>query len=723
MGIRDLHRLVETCAPTALRPMHCSDVRNTRWAIDANIYLYRFMSAKPHTARRHATRFEAFVRWLRSLGVVPIFVFDGESPSEKLEELEARRENKRSASRRLRDLKRGLVTVQHIQTRWRQLQFLLHAVAHIAPANAPPPPATRECNIVGRSALLQVVAELLECSTNTLLPPQLVQALFDGDAMLAQHETSALVSLVRFASLLHLNWYHADEVHIDWTSPEAESCDKAYAQPPILLGGDHEDVTATYVSVRTAAGSSLEHGTPLFDTSDDMATVQTNTVCDGAAAPAPLACRRRWFENLVHAALASAQPAEQLLICIHCTAETLNALEPTLNRFATVLQRQWSKQAKTRVALVVEGEALHWVVPSDPHLYPELARVEPLRANVICHDDKSGPPPPPPPRVARKRDVWEDRSFDGDALLLEVVGRDRYTGASTTMLVPPLVDWELFTNMTVDDAVCPPPTVTTLQDSDSAATTTSAIDTTAPSDRGVRAAIQCLDEAPLTLFDANGEALVRHLQAAVRKLEPQTTRVTGEQLDECYAALRALGVVVVHAEHEAEATCVRLCRAGLADHVVTEDLDAIPFGALSIVRKVAFANDGSTRPRVATSKNVVVAQHLDVAQVLRDIGMEPQQLVDVCIVCGCDFCDALPVGGYADALYLVRHCGTLEAVKAHLCKTHVPHTRSGALARHFRLDRAERARNLFLRNHSDRLPDGVAAQADVQRLLARTQSI
>lgn len=726
MGIRDLHRLVEACAPTALQPLHCSDVRNTRWAIDANIYLYRFMSAKPHTAGRHVTRFEAFARWLRSLGVVPIFVFDGESPSEKLEELETRRENKRSASKRLRDLKRGLVTVQHVQTRWRQLQWLLHAVAPTDSSHTLP--YAPETNIVGRSALLQVVAELLECSTNTLLPPRLVQALFDADTDLAQHETSALVSLVRFASSLRLDWYHADQVHIDWTSPESAGYDGACALPPVLLGGHHDDVTATYVSVRTAAGSSLEHGTPIFDTSaDDMATTNT-TLCNAvAAAPSQRACRRRWFETLVHASVASVETG-LLVCCIHCTPETLHELEPVLSRLANVLQRQWSTQAKTRIALVVDGEPLHWIVPTDAHLYPELAQIEHLPAAVATDDDKE----PPPQRAARKRDVWEDRSLDGDALLLKVVGVDRYAtpnAPTAAILVPPLIDSEIFTNMSMNGTARTAPN--TVLDSDSATTTTttpttSAVDaacTTTVDTSIARTAIQCLDDAPAILFDADGAALVRHLQAAIRKLEPQTTRVTGEQLDECYAALRALGVVVVHAEHEAEATCVRLCRAGLADYVVTEDLDAIPFGALSIVRKVAFANDGSTRPRAATSKDIVVAQRLDVAQLLRDVALDPPQLVDVCIVCGCDFCDALPVGGHADALYLVRHCGSLEAVKVHLCNMHAPHTRLGALARRFRLDRAERARSLFLRNHTHRLPDGVAAQADVQRLLARTQSV
>jgi flap endonuclease-1 len=47
---------------------------------------------------------------------------------------------------------------------------------------------------------------------------------------------------------------------------------------------------------------------------------------------------------------------------------------------------------------------------------------------------------------------------------------------------------------------------------------------------------------------------------------------------------------VLHAPHEAEEECARLCLCGEAEWVITEDIDALTFGAPLVLRGITTAS-------------------------------------------------------------------------------------------------------------------------------------
>lgn len=72
---------------------------------------------------------------------------------------------------------------------------------------------------------------------------------------------------------------------------------------------------------------------------------------------------------------------------------------------------------------------------------------------------------------------------------------------------------------------------------------------------------------------------------------------------------------------DAEKACSWLCKNSFVDAVVTEDFDALPFGAPMVIRNVR-------------GKNVNVIQK---EEILRSMGWSETQFISFCVLCGCDF--------------------------------------------------------------------------------------
>lgn len=93
MGIKHLNRFIATrCNDAAIRKIHLSELSGKKIAIDASIYLYRFMSDD-----RLLEQFYLMLSIFRHYKIIPIFVFDGVAPQEKQELIKERREIKQRA--------------------------------------------------------------------------------------------------------------------------------------------------------------------------------------------------------------------------------------------------------------------------------------------------------------------------------------------------------------------------------------------------------------------------------------------------------------------------------------------------------------------------------------------------------------------------------------------------------------------------------------------------
>lgn len=89
MGIKDLHKVLETHAPHIYRTAHLSSFAFKKVGIDVSLYLYKF---KASLGPNWITGFLNMVSTLRQWDIHCFYVFDGKAPVEKLEEQRRRRE-------------------------------------------------------------------------------------------------------------------------------------------------------------------------------------------------------------------------------------------------------------------------------------------------------------------------------------------------------------------------------------------------------------------------------------------------------------------------------------------------------------------------------------------------------------------------------------------------------------------------------------------------------
>jgi DNA excision repair protein ERCC-5 len=109
MGIKHLNRFIATrCDNTAIRKIHLSELSGKKIAIDASIYLYRFMSDD-----RLIEQFYLMLSIFRHYNIIPIFVFDGAAPQEKQELLKERREIKQRAEEKYNELEVQLHAIEN----------------------------------------------------------------------------------------------------------------------------------------------------------------------------------------------------------------------------------------------------------------------------------------------------------------------------------------------------------------------------------------------------------------------------------------------------------------------------------------------------------------------------------------------------------------------------------------------------------------------------------
>uniref|UniRef100_A0A096M645 Zgc:110269 n=1 Tax=Poecilia formosa TaxID=48698 RepID=A0A096M645_POEFO len=117
--------------------------------------------------------------------------------------------------------------------------------------------------------------------------------------------------------------------------------------------------------------------------------------------------------------------------------------------------------------------------------------------------------------------------------------------------------------------------------------------------------------------------------------------------------LKCMGVPVIQAPGDAEAHCARLVRHGVVDAVASEDMDTLPFGANVLIRQLN------------AKKNSEVVEY-SLPRLLEKLQITHEELVDLCILLGCDYCDKIPGLGPKKALTLIQKHRTIENVVLHI---------------------------------------------------------
>ncbi len=137
------------------------------------------------------------------------------------------------------------------------------------------------------------------------------------------------------------------------------------------------------------------------------------------------------------------------------------------------------------------------------------------------------------------------------------------------------------------------------------------------------------------------EAIKKGNLEDARKFAKRTSTLTGEMVAESKNLLTAMGIPCVQAINDGEALCAHICKKGDAYAVATQDYDALLFGAPRILRNLTFTGDREL-------------EMLNLADVLKNLGISREQLIDIGILVGTDFNDGVKGIGPKTALKIVK---------------------------------------------------------------------
>lgn len=143
----------------------------------------------------------------------------------------------------------------------------------------------------------------------------------------------------------------------------------------------------------------------------------------------------------------------------------------------------------------------------------------------------------------------------------------------------------------------------------------------------------------------------------IEKFSKRTVKVTQQHNSDCKKLLTLMGVPVVEAPSEAEAQCAALCKSDQVYGVASEDMDSLTFGAPKFLRHL-----------MDPSSKKIPVMEIEVGKVLEDLELTMDQFIDLCILCGCDYCDSIRGIGPQTALKLVRQHGSLESILENINK-------------------------------------------------------
>ncbi len=157
----------------------------------------------------------------------------------------------------------------------------------------------------------------------------------------------------------------------------------------------------------------------------------------------------------------------------------------------------------------------------------------------------------------------------------------------------------------------------------------------------------------------------------IDKYKKRMIRVELREVEDSQKLLNLLGIPNFIAPSEGEMLMALMSKKGLVDAVYTEDMDALPFGSKILIRnfnlkreekrKVANGMNNKTERVERIGFDVI---SLDV--VLKDLDLDMNSFIDLCILMGCDYVETLPGIGMVKAYMNISKYKTIEGVLENL---------------------------------------------------------
>src|SRR3989454_298686 len=160
---------------------------------------------------------------------------------------------------------------------------------------------------------------------------------------------------------------------------------------------------------------------------------------------------------------------------------------------------------------------------------------------------------------------------------------------------------------------------------------------------------------PRTLEDFSGKVLAIGDLATARTKAMQTSRLTGEMVDQSKRLLDLLGIPWIQAPAEGEAQASAMARIGVAYAAASQDFDSLLFGSPRLVKNLAITG----RRKLPRKEGYVDVQpeEISLEATLANLGITREQLVDIGLLIGTDFNEGVKGIGPKKALRSSRNTG------------------------------------------------------------------
>ena len=139
------------------------------------------------------------------------------------------------------------------------------------------------------------------------------------------------------------------------------------------------------------------------------------------------------------------------------------------------------------------------------------------------------------------------------------------------------------------------------------------------------------------------EALAEGDTEKARKYAMRSSKLSPEIIESSKKLLTLMGIPYIEAKGEGEAQAAYLVSKGDAYAVASQDYDCLLFGAKRVVRNLAVNSN---------AKNL---EYYRLDRVLRELNITREELVDMGILIGTDFCEGMKGVGAKTALKLARN--------------------------------------------------------------------
>ena len=131
------------------------------------------------------------------------------------------------------------------------------------------------------------------------------------------------------------------------------------------------------------------------------------------------------------------------------------------------------------------------------------------------------------------------------------------------------------------------------------------------------------------------EAVKKEDLVEMKKYAARTTRLTKDMIDEAVKLIEALGLPVIQAPSEGEAQAAHIVKNRDAFACLTQDFDALMFGAPKLVRNLNIA--GKRKKTSKLAYETIKPELIDLSENLNNLGIDNDQLIALSMLVGTDY--------------------------------------------------------------------------------------